>query len=136
MNSIRVLYKKGCGPSSSHSMGPKRAAALFRSSLPDNVQKISVELLGSLALTGKGHLTDRAVLEGLSFPNTEIKWRGETFLPHHPNSLIFHSYDKNGEEIVPPKTFYSVGGGDLEDENENFLPSVSYNDLLPEAGFP
>ena len=124
MNSIRVLYKKGCGPSSSHSMGPKRAAALFKEALPENTVKIVVELLGSLALTGKGHLTDRAVLEGLDFPNTEIKWRGETFLPHHPNALIFHACDKNGKELVPPKTFYSVGGGDLEDESENFLPSV------------
>ena len=127
MNSIRVLYKKGCGPSSSHSMGPKRAAALFRQTLPKDVQKISVELLGSLALTGKGHLTDKAVLEGLAFDNTEIIWKGETVLPHHPNALIFHAYNEQGHEIVPPKTFYSVGGGDLEDEKENFLPIAVYS---------
>lgn len=127
MNSIRNLYKKGCGPSSSHSMGPKRAAALFRSTLPERTAKVSVELLGSLALTGKGHLTDRAVLEGLAFPNTEIIWRGDTFLSRHPNALIFHAYDEQGHEIVPPKTFYSVGGGDLEDEAGNFLPQAFYS---------
>ena len=122
MNSIRVLYKKGCGPSSSHSMGPKRAAALFRAKLPEKTAKVQVELLGSLALTGKGHLTDRAVIDGLDFPETEIIWKGEVFLPHHPNALVFHALDEKGNELIPPETFYSVGGGDLENGQKKALP--------------
>ena len=65
------IYKIGVGPSSSHTMGPMRAACRFARELRDHgvlgrVDRVRVELYGSLALTGKGHATDRAVLLGLS----------------------------------------------------------------------
>ena len=65
------LYKIGVGPSSSHTMGPMRAAFRFAHGLAehgllDRVKRVKVDLYGSLALTGKGHATDRAVLLGLA----------------------------------------------------------------------
>lgn len=69
--SLFDLYKIGVGPSSSHTMGPMRAAFRFATGLAeagalDRVQRVQVDLYGSLALTGKGHATDRAVLLGLA----------------------------------------------------------------------
>src|ERR1700735_1411205 len=69
--SLFDLYKIGVGPSSSHAMGPMRAAFRFAHGLAeqgllDRVKRVKADLYGSLALTGKGHATDRAVLLGLS----------------------------------------------------------------------
>jgi L-serine dehydratase len=69
--SLFELYKIGVGPSSSHTMGPMRASCCFAQELAprgllDRVARVEVELFGSLALTGLGHATDRAVLLGLS----------------------------------------------------------------------
>ena len=63
------LYKIGVGPSSSHTMGPMRAAFQFARGLSEqhtleSVHRVQAELYGSLALTGLGHATDRAVLLG------------------------------------------------------------------------
>src|SRR6185437_6724662 len=71
MTSLFDLYKLGVGPSSSHTMGPMRAACRFARELErkgevENVNRVEVRLYGSLALTGMGHGTDRAVLLGLS----------------------------------------------------------------------
>ena len=74
MKSIKEIYNIGYGPSSSHTMGPSRAAALFVKKHPD-IKKIRVTLYGSLALTGRGHGTDTAVLKVMTFPeDTEIVW--------------------------------------------------------------
>src|SRR5262245_50081954 len=69
--SLFEIFKIGIGPSSSHTVGPMRAAAAFASSLLDadllqNVARVEANLYGSLALTGHGHGTDRAILLGLS----------------------------------------------------------------------
>ncbi len=71
MISIFELFKIGVGPSSSHTVGPMKAAAAFVSGLAatgaiDRVASVEVALLGSLAFTGKGHATDKAVILGLS----------------------------------------------------------------------
>jgi len=66
MISVFDLFKIGIGPSSSHTIGPMRAAAAFAAALPAGVARIKVELFGSLAWTGKGHGTDRAVILGLA----------------------------------------------------------------------
>ena len=96
MESIRNLYKIGSGPSSSHTMGPRRAACLFLEATPGAARR-EVTLYGALAATGKGHLTDRAILEELE-PDApaEIIWRPETFLPFHPNGMKFEAFDANG----------------------------------------
>lgn len=84
MKSIRELYTIGRGPSSSHTMGPARAAALFRSEHPE-ADHFRVVLYGSLALTGRGHLTDQAVREALDPVDAEIVFdsrTGVTFFEH------------------------------------------------------
>ena len=111
MKSIRELYRIGCGPSSSHTMGPRSAAEIFAARYPE-ARSFKVVLYGSLAATGKGHLTDVAVEEALGHPErpVEIVWRPETFLPEHPNGLTFIAIDGEGRESEP-QTFFSVGGG-------------------------
>jgi L-serine dehydratase len=117
MESIKYIYKIGVGPSSSHTMGPKYAAQRFVKKVSD-VDKFVVTLYGSLAATGKGHLTDKAILSVLSpIAHTEIVWKPEIFLPFHPNGMNFKAYDANGK-LIDDWTVYSIGGGDLEEEGK------------------
>jgi L-serine dehydratase len=113
MESIKEIYKIGYGPSSSHTMGPRKAAELFRQSTP-GADSYRVTLYGSLAATGKGHGTDRAIKEALKPANADITWLPETFLSYHPNAVKFEAVDKSGKTITE-KTFYSVGGGKITD---------------------
>lgn len=118
MKSIREIYNMGYGPSSSHTMGPSRAAGMFDKQYPD-AEKIRVTLYGSLALTGKGHGTDTAILKAVSCPEKiEIIWRPDIALPRHPNGMLFEILQ--GEKIVNNWTVYSVGGGALWDEAGTF----------------
>ncbi|MDR0421981.1 MAG: L-serine ammonia-lyase [Proteiniphilum sp.] len=114
MQSIRELYRIGNGPSSSHTMGPKKAATMFASEHPE-AKKYVVTLYGSLAATGKGHLTDEAILNVLSpVAPTTIEWQPKTFLPYHPNALKLEAFDANGT-VTGLQTVYSVGGGKISD---------------------
>ena len=82
MESIKNIYRIGCGPSSSHTMAPRRAAQQFLQDTPD-AQAYRVTLYGSLAATGRGHLTDVAIIDVLSHKaTTEIEWRPSEILPH------------------------------------------------------
>ena len=116
MESITGIFRIGHGPSSSHTMAPCRAAQEFLERNRGAV-RYDVTLFGSLAATGKGHLTDRAILEVLE-PEapTAIHWRPEVFLPFHPNGMQFESYF--GSEAEPRERWrtYSIGGGSLADE--------------------
>ena len=111
MESIKEIYRIGQGPSSSHTMGPKKAAELFLKNNPE-AEKFRITLYGSLAATGKGHLTDVAVLEVLGEERSEIIWKPDTFLPKHPNALKFEAL-KN-DKIIDDCTVFSVGGGKIE----------------------
>ena len=114
MKSIKEIYRIGNGPSSSHTMGPKKAAELFLERV-SNPAKFVVTLYGSLAATGKGHLTDVAILEVLQpVASTTIEWLPKTFLPFHPNALKLEAYDAEGKSL-DSWTVYSVGGGALSD---------------------
>lgn len=115
MESIRGIYKIGFGPSSSHTMGPSNAARIFKEKNSD-AHAYKVELYGSLAATGKGHMTDVAIEEVLSPKKVDIIWIPEKELPFHPNGMIFHAEDSSGN-ITDSWTIYSIGGGDLADEN-------------------
>lgn len=118
MESIKRLYKIGYGPSSSHTMGPRHAAEIFTSRHPD-AARYEVTLYGSLAATGKGHLTDKAILDTLSpVAPTEIVWKPETFLPFHPNAMQFKAFRADGS-VIADVTLYSIGGGDVVMENED-----------------
>lgn len=114
MKSLRELYRIGKGPSSSHTMGPQRAAQLFLERC-SNASSYEVTLYGSLAATGKGHMTDVAIEEVLHPHHTvNIIWKPQVFLPFHPNGMKFVGKDVNGD-IIDEWTVYSIGGGALSD---------------------
>ena len=118
MKSIREIFNIGYGPSSSHTMGPSRAAKFFDEKYGES-DHLRVTLYGSLALTGKGHGTDSAILKVVSHPErTEIVWRPDIALPKHPNGMLFEAM--NGGETVESWTVYSIGGGALWDELGTF----------------
>ncbi len=115
MESLKKLYKVGNGPSSSHTIGPKLAAQEFLSKNP-HASRYRVTLYGSLAATGKGHLTDVAILSVLEpFAPTEIVWQPSVFLPFHPNGMKYEALDHEGK-VQNEWTIYSVGGGALANE--------------------
>ena len=151
--SVFDLFKPGVGPSSSHTMGPMDAAAAFAArvvGLP--VARVTVKLYASLALTGRGHGTDRAVIWGLMgftaaafdsdraealltgvrstgalplgggssiafYERTDIEWGKGERLPLHPNALTFSGFDAAGS-LLERRTYYSVGGGVVRDEEQ------------------
>ena len=118
MQSLKELYKIGNGPSSSHTMGPKRAAEFFKNknSIAD---KFIVKLYGSLALTRKGHLTDYIIEEVLKPIQTIIEFDLETECEIHPNTMDMIAY-KNEKEIDRIRV-YSVGGGTIQIEGSSNL---------------
>ena len=114
MYSLRELYKIGKGPSSSHTMGPYRAAQMMAERHPHASQFI-VTLYGSLAATGKGHMTDVAIQEALdSVAPAKILWEPAHFLEYHPNGMTFRAFAKDGT-LAEEWTVYSVGGGALSE---------------------
>lgn len=118
----------GHGPSSSHTMGPMRAAQMFLERNRGAV-RFNVTLYGSLAATGKGHMTDAAILEVLQpVAKTNITWEPKTFLPFHPNGMLFESYNESGEEL-DTWTVYSIGGGTLANESFNELRTEQVYDM-------
>ncbi len=122
MESIRQIYKIGKGPSSSHTMGPRRAALQFLEA-NKNATRYEVDLYGSLAATGKGHLTDVAILDVFKpVAPTEIIWKPEIVLPFHTNGMKFTAFDGNGTETAS-KTFFSIGGGDIVEEGQERQPA-------------
>lgn len=134
MKSIRELYRIGTGPSSSHTMGPRRAAEMFQQRNPE-CKYFRVTLYGSLAATGKGHLTDVAIYDVLT-PHGEVEllWEPSVFKPFHPNGMRFEALV--GGEVVDDWTVYSVGGGALAEENsapienEDVYPHKRLTDIL------
>lgn len=120
MNSIKEIYQFGNGPSSSHTMGPKRAAIQFKNRT-ESASKYIVTLYGSLAATGKGHLSDLAILNILG-ENTELIWKPNEVLPLHPNALTFEAFDKNNT-LISKWTAYSIGGGSIIDEDNPKIDS-------------
>lgn len=117
MKSLRELFRIGYGPSSSHTMGPRSAAEQYLQRHSD-AQRFRVTLYGSLAATGKGHLTDEAVREVLGAERTEIVWHPEIVLPFHPNGMKFEWLDAQ-ENANDAWTVYSVGGGALAEEGDS-----------------
>ncbi|MGL5382930.1 MAG: L-serine ammonia-lyase, iron-sulfur-dependent, subunit alpha [Culicoidibacterales bacterium] len=111
MQSLRQLYKIGRGPSSSHTMGPERAALNFQAQYPQ-ATAYRVHLYGSLAATGVGHLTDWIIHESLKPKQVEIVWQAEIVKPFHTNAMEFVALDAQGCELGS-QLYYSVGGGDI-----------------------
>ena len=128
MKSIREIYKIGKGPSSSHTIGPERAATLFRQQNPQ-ADAFRVKLYGSLSKTGKGHGTDRVLLEVLSPLPTEILFCGD--LPNtHPNTMDFEAL-KDGT-VCASMRVESIGGGDIHIPGQELLEAP---EVYPENSF-
>ncbi|MCI6590249.1 MAG: L-serine ammonia-lyase [Lentisphaeraceae bacterium] len=125
MDSIKDIFKIGVGPSSSHTMGPRRAAERFLAQYPQ-AARFQVTLYGSLAATGKGHLTDQAILAILGSSRTEIRWEPTVFLPFHPNGMRFRALSEGGEELGAWEV-YSIGGGFLsEGPGQTQVTEIAY----------
>ena len=167
------LFKLGIGPSSSHTMGPMTAACRFIDWLGERlntVQRVEITLYASLALTGRGHATDRAVLlglagfqprgldpdladavlvdiranhwlslggrHGIAFDEaSDLLWEGRTRLPPHPNALKFKALDAAGE-VLGQRTYFSIGGGFVRDEDEMGTNTPPDAGALVEVPYP
>ncbi len=132
MESIRELFRVGTGPSSSHTMAPRRAAGEFLLRHPE-AGKFQVTLYGSLAATGKGHLTEQALAAVFKSRELEIDWRPDLFLPGHPNALDFTACYENKPAVT--WRVYSLGGGAYADDLEtppavSLYPLDKMNDIL------
>ena len=128
MESIRQLYKIGTGPSSSHTMAPRKAAEVFVRGAA-GASRCRVTLYGALAATGRGHLTDRAILDVLvPVMPTEIVWKPETVLDFHTNGMRFEAFGDDGS-VVSDRTFFSIGGGDIVEQGEESAPSRTIHSM-------
>ena len=117
MKSIKELFRIGTGPSSSHTMGPRKAAEMFLERHPE-AASFKVPLYGSLAATGKGHMTDVAIIDTLKpAAPVEIVWQPKVFLPFHPNGMTFAALDAN-KRLIENWTVYSIGGGALAESTQ------------------
>ena len=129
MKSIKNIYKIGYGPSSSHTMGPAFATSRFMTENPE-ADFIKVILYGSLAKTGKGHGTDRAIIQTLADIPYELVWDLESETPLHPNTLEFIAF--KDEKEIARKQFYSIGGGEIKAQDDS---QSAYNKVYEEKSF-
>ncbi len=134
MQSLRSFYCIGHGPSSSHTMGPYNAGTLFKKRFPD-ASLYKVTLFGSLAATGRGHLTDEALRQALASSGVDIVFRPDITKPFHSNGMLFEAFDDT-QELLGSWEVYSVGGSALKEANENPLsepsiyPLTTMNDII------
>ena len=131
MKSITSVYKIGNGPSSSHTVGPFHAAQTFGNRYPD-ADAYQVTLFGSLAFTGEGHGTAKAIREGL--PGSQIIFNTEeTDLPH-PNTMLFKAFKK--EKEIASVRIFSIGGGSIRieieasEEDKEVYPQKNFTEIL------
>lgn len=130
MRSLTELYKIGSGPSSSHTMGPEKAARIFKSENED-ADQFKALIYGSLAKTGKGHMTDKAIIRALSPVRAEVQFVPQAdFVLPHPNTMDLFAY-KGGRQTASMRAV-SIGGGDIviEGREETHGP-----DVYPENSF-
>lgn len=111
-------------------MGPQRAATIFAERHPETA-RFEVTLYGSLAATGKGHMTDKAIIDVLKqVAPVEIIWEPDIFLPYHPNGMLFRAFN-DSQDLLDEWTVYSVGGGALSEGKAtgDFFQKESVYDL-------
>ena len=116
-------------------MGPQSAARIYRKRHPE-AQSFDVVLYGSLAATGKGHMTDVAILRVLEQQGpTEIHWEPQTRLPYHPNAMRFAVKQPDGS-ISDEWVVYSIGGGALSEgpddavEHRHVYPMTTMDEIM------
>ena len=121
MKSIRTIYKYGCGPSSSHTVGPTIAAKVIKKYYPE-ADRFEAVLYGSLALTGRGHMTDRAIMSILD--NCSIIFDYKKTDLSHPNTMVFRVF--KDDELVAERTVLSVGGGEIKILDDDYCEEEVY----------
>jgi L-serine dehydratase len=115
-------------------MGPYNAGTLFKKRFPD-ASLYKVTLFGSLAATGRGHLTDEALRQALASSGVDIIFRPDITKPFHSNGMLFEAFDDT-QELLDSWEVYSVGGSALKEANENPLsepsiyPLTTMNDII------
>jgi len=114
-------------------MAPSRAAKIFLAKWP-NAHHYRITLFASLAATGKGHLTDKAIENEIQPRSFEIIWKEEEVLPLHPNGMLFEALSSTGE-LLGSWEVYSVGGGALKDKDSetdtsNIYPLTTMDSIL------
>lgn len=110
-------------------MGPRNAALKFVDMCGDRAVRFEVTLYGSLAATGKGHLTDKAIIDVLDpVAPTSILWKPDIFLPFHPNGMTFRAFGSDGNELLN-RTWFSVGGGTIVADGEARQEADSIYDM-------
>ncbi|MCE3200828.1 L-serine ammonia-lyase [Paenibacillus sonchi] len=130
MRSLTELFKIGSGPSSSHTMGPEKAARIFKAENED-ADQFKALIYGSLAKTGKGHMTDKAIIRALSPASAEVEFVPQPdFVLPHPNTMDLFAY-QDGRQTAFMRAV-SIGGGDIviEGREETHGP-----DVYPENSF-
>lgn len=133
MNSVKTIFKIGKGPSSSHTMGPHKASIEFKKYLNSKKlipMKIIATLYGSLALTGKGHLTDVAIEEVFRPTEVEVVFEYDKAMEYHPNSMTLMAISTDGSILLKWEV-YSIGGGEIKikeiNEDEQNLKTIGSN---------
>lgn len=114
MQSLKYLYRIGRGPSSSHTIGPETAGNRFLSEYP-NGHAYKVILYGSLAKTGKGHMTDSVLYDVFENRKISVEFDEKTPTDFHPNTMDIIAFDRKGE-IIAEKRYYSIGGGEIAED--------------------
>jgi len=124
MESIKEIFRIGYGPSSSHTMGPRNAAQIFKDKNKE-ASSFRATLYGSLAATGKGHLTDSAIVEAFAPLGVEIIWKPELILQFHPNGLKLEALNHQ-QKVLDEWTVFSIGGGAISDGKPENKPIPVY----------
>ena len=127
MKTIKSVYKIGNGPSSSHTVGPYSAAQVFKSRYPE-ADAFRVTLYGSLAFTGEGHGTQKAIKNAI--PGAMVIFDRETGDLPHPNTMLFEAF--KGSTLLGSKRIFSIGGGSIRIENEE---SDDEKEIYPQKYF-
>lgn len=127
MKTIKSVYKIGNGPSSSHTVGPYHAAQVFGARYPQ-ADEYRVTLYGSLAFTGEGHGTGKAIVSGL--PGAKVVFDREAKDLPHPNTMRFEAF--KGGALIGAKRMFSIGGGSIRIENED---SEDEREVYPQRNF-
>lgn len=136
MKSIKDIYKIGKGPSSSHTMGPFKSVRHYINN-HSNAEELHVTLYGSLAATGKGHLTDWACEDAFRDGKVHIEWQPKENLPMHPNGMKVSVRNADGS-LSDTWTYYSIGGGDIVcienpiegEDNEEVYELTTLTDIM------
>ncbi|NCC54571.1 MAG: L-serine ammonia-lyase [Erysipelotrichia bacterium] len=118
MKSLKELYQIGPGPSSSHTLGPQKACLKFKEAYAC-ATNYQAHLYGSLALTGKGHLTDYIIKKTLAPTSCEVHFHYETTTLEHPNTMVLQAY--NDTCLLGEWTVFSVGGGAIVIKGEEVI---------------